>query len=127
MNQHGQAQAIGGVNEKIEGFFDICSARGLTGEQGVLIPAANIKHLMLRRDVVAAAEAGRFHIYAVENVDQAVALLTGLPAGEANAKGIYPEGSINRKVAARLAELTEIRKSFAKQAQKKTGAKKKAE
>jgi predicted ATP-dependent protease len=127
VNQHGQAQAIGGVNEKIEGFFDICSARGLSGEQGVLIPAANIKHLMLRRDVVAAAEAGRFHIYAVENVDQAIALLTGLPAGEASARGIYPEGSINRKVAARLAELTEIRKSFARQVQKKTGVKKKAD
>ena len=119
VNQHGQAQAIGAVNEKIEGFFDICKARGLTGEQGVLIPAANIKHLMLRRDVVAAAEAGKFNIYAVENVDQAIALLTGLPAGEADAKGVYPEGSVNRKVAARLAELTEIRKSFAKQAQKK--------
>jgi predicted ATP-dependent protease len=127
VNQHGQAQAIGGVNEKIEGFFDICSARGLTGEQGVLIPFANIKHLMLRRDVVAAAEAGRFHIYAVDNVDQAISLLTGLPAGEANAKGIYPDGSLNRKVATRLAELTEIRKSFAKQTQKKMGAKKKAD
>ena len=125
VNQLGQAQAIGGVNEKIEGFFDICKARGLTGEQGVLIPAANIKHLMLRRDVVVAAEAGQFRIYAVENVDQAIALLTGLPAGEANAKGIYPEGSVNRKVATRLAELTEIRKSFARQLDKKTAAKKK--
>ncbi len=127
VNQHGRSQAIGGVNEKIEGFFDICAARGLTGDQGVLIPAANIKHLMLRHDVVAAAEAGKFSIYAVETVDQAISLLTGLPAGEANAKGEYPEGSINRKVAARLAELTEIRKSFAKQSQKKTGAKKKAD
>ncbi len=127
VNQHGHSQAIGGVNEKIEGFFDICVARGLTGEQGVLVPAANVKHLMLRHDVVAAAEAGKFRIHAIENVDQAVALLTGLPAGEANAKGEYPEGSINRKVAARLAELTEIRRSFAKQPQKKVGAKKKAE
>ncbi len=127
VNQHGQAQAIGGVNEKIEGFFDICSARGLTGEQGVLIPAANVKHLMLRNDVVAAAEARRFHIYAVETVDQAIGLLTGLPAGEANAKGIYPEGSVNRKVAARLAELTEIRKSLARPPRKTTGVKKKAE
>ncbi len=87
VNQHGQSQAIGAVNEKIEGFFDICAARGLSGEQGVLIPAANVKHLMLRHDVVAAAEAGKFQIYAVENVDQAIALLTGLPAGEADAKG----------------------------------------
>ncbi|MDH4216870.1 MAG: AAA family ATPase, partial [Gallionella sp.] len=127
VNQFGQAQAIGAVNEKIEGFFDICAARGLNGEQGVLIPAANIKHLMLRRDVVAAAEAGKFSIYAVENVDQAVALLTGLPAGEADAKGEYPEGSVNRKVAERLAELTRIRQSFAKQSGKKTGAKKAAD
>ncbi len=97
MNQLGQAQAIGAVNEKIEGFFDICAARGLSGEQGVLIPAANIKHLMLRRDVVAAAEAGKFSIYAVENVDQAIALLTGMPAGEADANGNYPDGSVNRQ------------------------------
>jgi predicted ATP-dependent protease len=127
VNQFGQSQAIGAVNEKIEGFFDICNARGLSGEQGVLIPAANIKHLMLRHDVVAAAKAGNFRIYAVENVDQAITLLTGLPAGEANAKGVYPEGSVNRRVAARLAELTEIRKSFAKQPAKRSGAKKKAE
>ena len=127
VNQHGQAQAIGAVNEKIEGFFDICAARGLTGEQGVLIPAANVKHLMLRHDVVAAAEAGKFRIYAVENVDQAIALLTGVPGGEADAKGVYPEGSVNHRVAARLAELTEIRKSFARQSQKKTGAKKKSD
>ncbi len=124
VNQHGQAQAIGGVNEKIEGFFDICKARGLTGEQGVLIPAANIKHLMLRHDVVAAAETGKFSIYAVENVDQAIALLTGLPAGEADAKGNYPQGSVNRKVAERLAELTKIRKSFARQPAKRAAAKK---
>jgi len=124
VNQFGQAQAIGAVNEKIEGFFDICAARGLTGEQGVLIPAANIKHLMLRRDVVAAAEAGQFRVYAVENVDQAIAILTGLPAGEASANGEYPEGSVNRGVAARLAELTEISKSFARQSGKKMEAKK---
>ncbi len=126
VNQFGQVQAIGAVNEKIEGFFDICASRGLTGEQGVLIPAANVKHLMLRRDVVEAAELGRFHIYAVENVDQAIALLTGVPAGEADASGKYPEGSVNRRVAARLAELFEIRKSISRQA-KVTVKKKKAE
>lgn len=125
VNQFGQVQAIGAVNEKIEGFFDICTARGLTGEQGVLIPAANVKHLMLRRNVVEAAELGRFQIYAVENVDQAIAILTGVPAGEADASGNYPEGSVNRRVAARLAELSEIRKSFARQT--KTTVKKKKE
>ena len=124
VNQFGQAQAIGAVNEKIEGFFDICAARGLNGEQGVLIPAANIKHLMLRRDVVAAAEAGQFRIYAVENIDQTIAILTGVPAGEADANGNYPVGSVNRGVAARLAELTRIRESFAKPSGKKSSAKK---
>ena len=124
VNQLGQAQAIGAVNEKIEGFFDICAARGLSGEQGVLIPAANVKHLMLRRNVVEAAEAGQFRIYAVENVDQAVAILTGLPAGEVDVSGNYPEGSVNCKVAARLAELTRIRESFAKQPRRKSSAKK---
>ena len=113
VNQFGQVQAIGAVNEKIEGFFDICAARGLNGEQGVLIPAANTCHLMLRRDVVAAAEAGQFSIYAVQNVDQAMALLTGLPAGIADKGGVYPEGSLNCKVAARLTELTAISLSFA--------------
>lgn len=123
VNQFGQAQAIGGVNEKIEGFFDICNARGLIGEQGVLIPAANVKHLMLRHDVVAAVVAGQFSIYAVENVDQAIALLTGQPAGDTDAKGEYPEGSINRRIATRLHELIEIRASFAKRLKSKTAAK----
>jgi predicted ATP-dependent protease len=122
VNQLGQVQAIGAVNEKIEGFFDICAARGLTGEQGVLIPAANVKHLMLRRDVVAAAQAGQFHIHAVEHVDQAIALLTGLPAGQADADGLYPPGSLNHKVAARLAELTEIRKALAQKPDRKPDA-----
>lgn len=125
VNQFGQAQAIGAVNEKIEGFFDICAARRLNGEQGVLIPAANVKHLMLRHDVVAAAEAGKFRIYAVENVDQAIAILTGLPAGEAATNGEYPEGSVNRRVAARLIELTGIRESFARRLREKSGAEKK--
>ncbi|BBI98537.1 ATP-dependent protease [Ferrigenium kumadai] len=127
VNQFGQAQAIGAVNEKIEGFFDICKARGLTGDQGVLIPVSNIKHLMLRRDVVAAAEAGKFSIYAVENVDQAISILTGLPAGEADAGGNYPEGSINRRVVERLAELTRIRQSFARKQDKESEAGKKTD
>lgn len=127
VNQLSQVQAIGAVNEKIEGFFDICAARGLSGGQGVLIPAANVKHLMLRRDVVAAAEAGQFHIYAVDNVDQATALLTGVPAGQADAGGQYPEGSINHKVSMRVAELTEIRKKFMRQPDSKPEAKKEPE
>ncbi len=93
----------------------------------MLIPAANIKHLMLRHNVVAAAEAGKFSIYSVENVDQAVSLLTGLPAGEADANGNYPEGSVNRKVTERLAELTKIRQSFARRLQSRTEEKNKTE
>jgi predicted ATP-dependent protease len=123
VNQFGQVQAIGAVNEKIEGFFDICAARGLNGEQGVLIPSANVKHLMLRHDVVAAAQAGQFQIHAVDHVDQALELLTGLPAGQLQAGGDYPAGSVNQRVAARLAELTQLRKSFARQTDKASPAK----
>ena len=116
VNQFGQVQAIGAVNEKIEGFFDICAARGLQGDQGVLVPRANARHLMLRRDVVAAAEAGTFHVYAVDHVDEAIALLTGLIAGEADAHGVYPVGSLNQRVASRLQELTGLWKSLARHA-----------
>jgi lon-related putative ATP-dependent protease len=112
IDQFGEVQAIGGVNEKIEGFFDLCAARGLTGTQGVLIPAANVKHLMLRRDVVAAAEAGRFHVYAVAHVDQGLELLTGVPAGEPDASGTYPEGSANRRIVERLRELGRRRRQL---------------
>jgi len=115
VNQRGQVQAIGGVNEKIEGFFDICKSRGLTGEQGVLIPASNVQHLMLRHDVVQAVEDGQFHIYPVETVDQGIEILTGLPAGERDEEGNYPEGSFNALVEKRLLELAEKRARFAEQ------------
>ncbi len=103
VNQYGQVQAIGGVNEKIEGYFEVCAARGLTGDQGVLIPAANVRHLMLRPDVVEACAAGRFHVYPVETIDQGIELLTGVPAGAVDGKGEFPIGSLFRKVAMRLA------------------------
>lgn len=109
VNQHGQVQAIGGVNEKIEGFFDLCRKRGLTGEQGVLIPIANVKHLMLRHDVVAAAAAGHFKIYPVTTIEEGIELLTGIPAGEQREDGSYPEGSVNDLVAQRLTEFAERR------------------
>ncbi|MEJ2557434.1 MAG: ATP-binding protein [Anaerolineae bacterium] len=115
VNQHGQVQAIGGVNDKIEGFFDICKARGLTGKQGVLIPASNVKHLMLRQDVIEAVDAGRFHIYPIEWVDQGMQILTGMPAGERDEAGNYPEGSINYRVEARLADLAEKRLALSKE------------
>ncbi len=110
VNQRGQVQAVGGVNEKIEGFFDLCVACGLTGEQGCLIPAANVQHLMLRDDVVEAVAAGRFHIYPVSTVDEGMELLCGLPAGERQADGSFPAGSLNRLVMERLAQLTEARR-----------------
>ncbi|MFN2304650.1 MAG: S16 family serine protease, partial [Anaerolineales bacterium] len=114
INQLGQIQAIGGVNQKIEGFYDICKKRGLTGEQGVLIPAANVKHLMLRKDVVESVEGGEFHIYPVYHIDEGIQILTGIPAGERREDGSFPEGTINWMVQKRLEEmakkLTEFRK-----------------
>ncbi len=112
VDQHGRVQAIGGVNEKIEGFFDLCQRRGLTGEQGVLIPASNINNLMLRRDVTAAVRAGQFHIYPVETIDQGIEILTGIPAGERNAEGNYPEKSINGRVQARLLDFAQRRAAY---------------
>lgn len=109
VNQNGQVQAIGGVNEKIEGFFDVCKLKGLSGEQGVLIPASNVRHLMLRRDVVQAVADGRFHIYPVETIDQGIEILTGVPAGERDEPGSFPEGTINYRVEARLIDLSEKR------------------
>jgi predicted ATP-dependent protease len=102
LNQQGDVQAIGGVNEKIEGFFDSCRITGFTGRQGVIIPASNVRHLMLRRDVVAAAEEGKFRVYPIDTVDQGLELLTGIPAGEPDAAGEYPPGTLNQRIAARL-------------------------
>ena len=113
VNQFGAVQAVGGINEKIEGFFDICVARGLSGEQGVLIPAANVADLMLRREVVDAARAGQFHIWAVSDVDEALELLTGLTAGKADEKGEMPAGTFNARVAEGLARLAKMRRDFA--------------
>jgi lon-related putative ATP-dependent protease len=112
VNQHGQVQAIGGVNEKIEGFFDLCWSRGLTGEQGVLIPASNVKHLMLRRDVIEAAMADQFYIYPVKTIDDGIEILTGMPAGERDEAGNFPPGSLNQRVEARLMALAETWQSF---------------
>jgi predicted ATP-dependent protease len=114
VNQFGVVQPVGGINEKIEGFFDICAARSLTGEQGVLIPASNVCHLMLRADVVEAVRAGRFQVWAVRTVDEALELLTGLPAGTPDASGQMPEDSINARIAAALEKLAQMRREFAK-------------
>ena len=112
IDQSGTVQAIGGVNEKIEGFFDLCSARGLTGEEGVVIPRANVQHLMLRDDVVDAARRGLFHIYAIGDADEAISLLTGLPAGQRDSRGRMPEGTVNHLVAAKLAQMSLDRQAW---------------
>jgi len=108
INQYGEVQAIGGVNEKIEGFFKLCAARGLTGRQAVIIPAANRRNLMLHQDVISAVEQGVFSVYAVANVDQALTLLMGQDAGTLNVDGQYPENSINFKAVARLKEISDL-------------------
>ena len=108
INQHGQVQAIGGVNEKIEGFFKLCQSRGLTGRQGVVIPASNLLHLVLHQDVINAVDAGLFHIYTVRTVDEALELLTGLTAGERNAKGQYTKKTLNALTMQKLAAIAEL-------------------
>ena len=98
INQFGEIQPIGGANEKIEGFFDVCNHRGLTGNQGVIIPRTNVKDLMLREDVLTAVDEGRFHIWAVDTVDDGIEILTGIPAGKADKNGDYPKGTVNYMV-----------------------------
>jgi len=112
MDQRGEVQAIGGANHKIEGFFDVCNERGLTGEQGVIIPASNVQHLMLREDVVEAVREGRFKVYSVSTVDDALELLTGVAAGERGPDGAYPPDSINGLVQAQLTRYAERLRAF---------------
>jgi lon-related putative ATP-dependent protease len=119
VNQRGQVQAIGGVNEKIEGHYDVCAARGLTGDQGVLIPHANVKNLMLRQDVREAVADGKFHIYPISHVDEGIEVLTGIPAGEPDDEGHYPEGTINRMIVDRLEELARTARRFDGQGREK--------
>ncbi len=109
VNQLGEVQAVGGVNEKIEGFFDVCRERGLTGEQGVIVPRANLRNLMLRDDVVEACAAGTFRVYAVSTVDEAMEILTGVEAGERSIHGAFPTGSVNARVETRLLDLARKR------------------
>jgi predicted ATP-dependent protease len=108
INQFGEVQAVGGVNEKIEGFFRLCEARGLTGEQGAIIPYANIANLMLEERVLQAVRQGQFHVYAVRHVDEALSLLVGHTAGAVDAHGRFPEGSVNARVVERLREIAEM-------------------
>lgn len=110
MNQHGTVQAVGGVNEKIEGFFDVCQELGFSGEQGVIIPRDNVQHLMLRHDIVDAVTEGKFQIHAVETVEQALSLLSDLPVGEINADKSYPQGSFHHAVAQRINHWAQLHK-----------------
>jgi predicted ATP-dependent protease len=113
VNQKGEVQPIGGVNHKIEGFYDVCRAKGLTGKQGVMIPSLNIPDLMLRKDVVKAVSEGQFHIYSVTTIDEGISLLTGVPAGERDEKGDYPEHTVNALVDKNLRSLAEGLRDFA--------------
>ncbi len=115
VDQYGRVQAVGGVTDKVEGFFDTCRQQGLTGEQGVMIPASNVNNLMLRDDVVEAIHQGQFHIWAISSVDEGIALLTGREAGEPDDNGDYPEGSVHRLVQERLQEYARRQRAFGRQ------------
>lgn len=121
VNQHGQIQPIGGVNQKIEGFFKVCKAHGLTGTQGVMIPRRNIGDLMLNTEVIDAVRNGQFTIWAVDHVDQGIEILTGVPAGEPNEEGEYPEGTMNYLVGAKLDDLSRGLKEFESQSEEGEG------
>jgi len=112
VNQNGEVQPIGGINWKIEGFFDVCRLKGLTGRQGVLVPRANLRNLMLRHDVVEAVSEGKFHIYAVGTIDEGIEVLTGIPAGQKDTSGQYPPSSVNGLVERRLKEYSKQLKTF---------------
>ncbi|MEJ2201054.1 MAG: ATP-binding protein [Desulfuromonadaceae bacterium] len=112
VNQRGQIQPIGGVNEKVEGFYTVCKAEGLTGEQGVIIPARNVKNLMLKQEVIDAVAAGRFHLWGVSTVDEGIEILTGVPAGVRQEDGNWSEGSVNALVDQRLRQMAEALRSF---------------
>ncbi len=112
VNQKGEVQAIGGVNEKIEGFFEVCKARGLTGDQGAIIPDSNVQNLMLKEEVVEAVRSGKFHIYPVKTIDQGIEVLTGVKAGDKGPDGTFEEGTVNDKVDKRLRAMAEELREF---------------
>ncbi|MBX6422861.1 Lon protease family protein [Thermosulfurimonas sp. F29] len=122
VSQKGEIQPVGGVNEKIEGFFRVCAERGLTGEQGVIIPAANVNDLVLKKEVVEAVAEGKFHIWPISRVEEGIEILTGLPAGEPGPDGRYPEGTVFYLVDKRLRELAERARLFGKDAKKENAA-----
>jgi predicted ATP-dependent protease len=115
VDQHGHVQAVGGVTDKIEGFFKICRLKGLTGEQGVIVPASNVRDLMVDDEIVVAVRDGKFNIWAVEDIDQGIEILTGVPAGQLNADGTYPEDTVHGLVARRLENYAELLAAFGAQ------------
>jgi predicted ATP-dependent protease len=121
VSQRGEIQAVGGVNEKIEGFFKVCSASGLTGTQGVMLPASNVRHLMLDPEVLAAVKANRFHIYAASTVEEALTLLTGVEAGERLPDGAFTPDSVMARAAAKLARFAEKDKGDKDKGDRKNG------
>ena len=110
MDQIGDVQPVGGINEKVEGFFTLCNIRGLDGDQGVIIPRRNIKNLMLKNDVVDAVKEGQFSIYPIDRVEEGLEILTGMPPGDLKEDGTYPEGTINYLIVKRLTEISEAMK-----------------
>jgi len=112
VNQKGEVQAIGGVNEKLEGFFEVCRAKGLTGKQGAMIPASNVQNLMLKEEMVEAGKTGQFTIYPVKTIDEGIEVLTGVPAGKRRKDGTYPEGTVNYLVDKKLREMAETYREF---------------
>jgi predicted ATP-dependent protease len=112
VDQHGNVQAVGGVTDKIEGFFKVCRAKGLSGDQGVMIPAANVPHLMLSQEVVQAVREGKFHVWAVDTVDAGIEILTGKPAGARKPDGTYTDGSIHGLVAQKLEEYARLQLEY---------------
>jgi lon-related putative ATP-dependent protease len=125
VNQKGEVQAIGGVNEKVEGFFEVCKVKGLTGEQGVVIPESNVRNLMLKDEVIEAVKAGKFHIWSVGHIDEGIEILTGVKAGKMLKNGMFEKGSIHGSVDNALRKLSEAWVSFAENSSRKTVAKKK--
>jgi predicted ATP-dependent protease len=120
VNQKGEIQPIGGVNEKVEGFFEICKAKGLTGEQGVIIPHSNVTNLMLKEQIVKAVEVGRFRLWPVKTIDEGIEILTGVEAGQRRDDGTFKEGTINDLVDRRLKTLAETMQTFAQAPEKES-------
>lgn len=124
VNQKGEVQAIGGVNEKIEGYFEVCKVKGLTGNQGVMIPESNVQNLMLKEEIVEAVKQGKFHLYSVKTIDEGIEVLTGVKAGERRTDGTFEEGTVNYKVDKRLSEMAEKLREFPAGSEGKKGAEK---